>query len=137
MTDEEIERMVNDAKAFEEEDKKRLEEIEIRNEADSLVYQTEKTLKDAGDKVDNTVKEKVEKAKDELKKALEGDNIEEIKTKKEALTDALTELSTQLYQQAQAEQQNQGEAGSARNDDKTVDVEYEEVNEDEDKEKDN
>lgn len=137
LTDEEIERMVNDAKAFEEEDKKRLEEIEIRNEADSLVYQTEKTLKDAGDKVDNTVKEKVEKAKDELKKALEGDNIEEIKTKKEALTDALTELSTQLYQQAQAEQQNQGEAGSARNDDKTVDVEYEEVNEDEDKEKDN
>ena len=63
LTDEEIERMVNDAKAFEEEDKKRLEEIEIRNEADSLVYQTEKTLKDAGDKVDNTVKEKVEKQK--------------------------------------------------------------------------
>jgi len=139
LSDDEIDKMVNEAKSHEEEDKKRLEEIEVRNEADSLVYQTEKTIKDAGDKVDNTVKEKVEKAKDELKKALEGDNVEEIKNKKETLTEALTELSTQLYQQAQAEQENQGDpdssSDSADNDD-TVDVDYEEVNEDEVKDKD-
>ncbi|MFP4015442.1 MAG: molecular chaperone DnaK [Halanaerobiales bacterium] len=142
LSDDEIDKMVNEAKAHAEEDEKRLEEIETRNEADSLVYQTEKTLKDAGDKVDQAVKDKVEKAKDALKEALESDNIEEIKNKKEALTEELTELSTQLYQQAQAEQQAeqqagqqaQGEAGAEQADDNTVDVDYEEVNEDEEKE---
>src|SRR5690554_1159879 len=104
LSDEDIERMVKEAQEHEEEDKKRLEEIEVRNEADSLVYQTEKTLKDAGDKVSQEVKDKVEKAKDELKKALEGDNIEEIKQKIEGLTDALTGFSTELYQKAQADQ---------------------------------
>lgn len=140
LSDDEIDEMVNEAKAHEEEDAKHLEEIETRNEADSLVYQTEKTLKDAGDKVDQDVKEKVEKAKDELKKTLEGEDIEDIKNKKEALTEVLTELSTQLYQQAQAEQQAeqqaQGDAGADQNDDNkdddSVDVDYEEVNEDED-----
>ncbi|MFW6264816.1 MAG: molecular chaperone DnaK [Bacillota bacterium] len=138
LSDEEIEDMVNQAKAHEEEDKKRLEEIETRNEADSLVYQTEKTLKDAGDKVEQGIKDKVEAAKDELKAAIESDEIEEIKAKKEALTEVLTELSTQLYQQAQeAQQAEQGadpEAGAKDTDgDDAVDVDYEEVD-DEDKE---
>ncbi|MEJ6951129.1 molecular chaperone DnaK [Natronospora cellulosivora (SeqCode)] len=137
LSDEEIDDMVNQAKAHEEEDKKRLEEIETRNEADSLVYQTEKTLKDAGDKVDQEVKDKVEKAKDELKEAIESDDIDEIKAKKEALTEILTELSTQMYQQAQeAQQAQQGqEAGNegADTDDDAVDVDFEEVD-DEDKE---
>mgnify|MGYP001179502089 CR=1 FL=1 len=136
LSDEEIERMVKEAQQFEEEDKKRLEEIEVRNEADSLVYQTERTLKDAGDKVDKDVREKVEKAREELKKALEGDNIEEIKNKKESLMDALTEFSTQLYQRTQAEQQAGGgaedDSGTTQDDGKTVDVDYEEVD-DEDK----
>lgn len=136
LSDEEIERMVKEAQQFEEEDKKRLEEIEVRNEADSLVYQTERTLKDAGDKVDRDVREKVEKAREELKKALEGDNIEEIKNKKESLMDALTEFSTQLYQRTQAEQQAGGgaedDSGTTQDDGKTVDVDYEEVD-DEDK----
>lgn len=137
LSDEEIERMVNEAQAHEEEDKKRLEEIETRNEADSLVYQTEKTLKDAGDKVDQAVKDKVEKAKDELKKALEGNDIEEIKKKKEALTEELGELSSQLYAQAQQQAQQQarqeGQAGGQNKaqDDQTVDVDYEEVDDEE------
>ena len=128
--------MVKEAQEHEEEDKKRLEEIEVRNEADSLVYQTEKTLKDAGDKVDQGLREKVEKAKDELKEALEGDNIEEIKSKTESLTDALTEFSTQLYQKVQAEQGAGGgteaDSGTAQDDGNTVDVDFEEVD-DEDK----
>ncbi len=137
LSDEEIEKMVDEAQAHEEEDKKRLEEIETRNEADSLVYQTEKTLNDAGDKVDQAVKEKVEKSKEELKKALEGDDVEEIKQKKEALTEELGELSSQLYakaqeqaqQQAQQEAQNDGQDDKA-GDEETVDVDYEEVDED-------
>ncbi len=140
LSDEEIDQMVNEAKSHQEEDEKRLEEIETRNEADSLVYQTEKTLKDAGDKVDQEIKDKVEKAKDALKEAIEGDDIEEIKSKKEALTEELTELSTQLYQQAeaaqQAEQEAQGEAGAEQPDDDSVDVDYEDVNDEEDKDKD-
>lgn len=135
LSDEEIERMVNEAKAHEEEDKKRLEEIEARNQADSLVYQTEKTLKDAGDKVDQAIKNKVEKAKDELKDALKGDDIELIKQKTEALTDELTELSTQLYAQAQqqAQQQDQANQQQGTGGDDAVDVDYEEVDEEEDK----
>ncbi len=138
LSDEKIEQMVNEAKSHQEEDEKRLEEIETRNEADSLVYQTEKTLKDAGDKVDQEIKDKVEKAKDALKEALEGDDIEEIKNKKEALTEEITELSTQLYQQAQAEQaeQAQGEDGAEQPDDDSVDVDYEKVNDEEDDEED-
>ena len=137
LSDDEIENMVNEAQSHEEEDKKRLEEIETRNQADSLVYQTEKTLKDAGDKVEQGVKEKVEKAKDELKEALQGDNTEDIKAKTEALTNALTELSTQLYAQAQeqAQQQQQAEGEGAepeQNDEQTVDVDYEEVDEEKD-----
>lgn len=137
LSDEEIERMVNEAKAHEEEDKKRIEEIETRNEADSLVYQTEKTLKDAGDKVDQAIKDKVEKAKNELKDALEGDDLDLIKEKTEALNNELAELSSQLY--AQAQQQAQAQQGQESNqqqgaaDDNTVDVDYEEVNEDDDK----
>ncbi|MDI3547730.1 MAG: molecular chaperone DnaK [Halanaerobiales bacterium] len=135
LSDEEIERMVNEAKAHEEEDKKRLEEIEARNQADSLVYQTEKTLKDAGDKVDQAIKNKVEKAKDELKDALKGDDIELIKQKTEALTDELTELSTQLYARAQqqAQQQDQANQQQGTGGDDAVDVDYEEVDEEEDK----
>ncbi|AZO95000.1 molecular chaperone DnaK [Halocella sp. SP3-1] len=134
LSDEEIDQMVNEAEAHEEEDKKRLEEIEARNEADSLVYQTEKTLKDAGDKVEQSVKDKVEQAKDDLKKALEGEDIEEIKNKTEALTNELTELSSQLYAQAQEQAQQQaGQAGQDSagdaGDDNTVDVDYEEVDE--------
>ncbi|RQD77568.1 MAG: molecular chaperone DnaK, partial [Halanaerobium sp. MSAO_Bac5] len=144
LSEEEIEEMVKDAEEHEEEDKKRVEKIETRNEADALVHQTEKTLKDAGDKVPAEIKDKVEAAKDELEKALEGDDIDEIKAKMEALTEELTELSSELYSQAEGAQAGAGAAGAqpgaqgraqteSSEDDNTVDVDYEEVDEDEEK----
>jgi molecular chaperone DnaK len=146
LSEEEIEEMVKDAEEHAEEDKKRVEKIETRNEADALVHQTEKTLEDAGDKVDSAVKDKVEAAKEELKEALgkEDIDIDEIKEKMEALTDELTELSSELYAQAEEAQaganpgaEAAGQAGAqtdagADADDNTVDVDFEEVD-DEDK----
>jgi len=148
LSEEEIEQMVKDAEEHAEEDKKKRERIETRNEADALVHQTEKTLDESGDKVDDELKEKVEAAKDELKETLEEneDDIELIKEKMEALNEELTELSTQIYSQAQQGAQGaQGqpggpEAGAGANpnggaqsdeDEETVDVDYEEVNDDE------
>ncbi|MFW6273867.1 MAG: molecular chaperone DnaK [Halanaerobium sp.] len=147
LSEEEIEEMVKDAEEHAEEDKKRVEKIETRNEADALVHQTEKTLEDAGDKVDSAVKDKVEAAKDELKEALNKEeiDIDEIKEKMEALTDELTELSSELYSQAEGAQPGAGEAGAqagaqagagaqkAQNseDENTVDVDYEEVDDEE------
>jgi molecular chaperone DnaK len=131
LSDEEIDQMVQDAEEHEEEDKKKRERIETRNEADQLVHQTEKTLDEAGDKVDQSIQDKVEEAKDALKETLEenDDDIELIKEKMEELNEQLTELSTQLYSQAQQAQEE--EEGQETSDDDTVDVDYEEVDEDE------
>ncbi|MFW5979123.1 MAG: molecular chaperone DnaK [Halanaerobium sp.] len=154
LSEEEIDEMVKDAEEHAEEDKKRVEKIETRNEADALVHQTEKTLDEAGDKVDSAIKDKVEAAKDELKELLENEDaeIEEIKEKMEALTDELTELSSELYSQAEGAQAGAGAAGAGAQagagagqagpqpgagaseaDDNTVDVDFEEVDEDEEK----
>lgn len=140
LSEEEIEEMVKDAEEHAEEDKKRVEKIETRNEADALVHQTEKTLDEAGDKVDEAIKDKVEAAKDELKEVLEKEDAdtEAIKEKMEALTDELTELSSELYSQAEGAQPGAGAAGAqpgagaaqANADDDTVDVDFEEVDED-------
>jgi len=140
LSEEEIEEMVKDAEEHAEEDKKRVEKIETRNEADALVHQTEKTLDEAGDKVDEAIKDKVEAAKDELKEVLEKEDAdtEDIKEKMEALTDELTELSSELYSQAEGAQPGAGAAGAqpgagaaqANADDDTVDVDFEEVDED-------
>ncbi|MGM0410838.1 MAG: molecular chaperone DnaK, partial [Bacillota bacterium] len=138
LSEEEIEQMVKDAEEHAEEDERKRERVETRNEADALVHQTEKTLDEAGDKVDEELKNKVESAKDDLKEVLEEneDDIELIKEKMEALNEQLTELSTQIYSQAQEEAQGpQGQpgagaqAGAEQNneDDDTVDVDYEEV----------
>ncbi len=131
LSDEEIERMVKEAEENAEADKKRREEVELRNEADQLVFTTEKTLKDLGDKITDEEKGKAEAAKDELKKALEENNIENIKAKKEALQEIVQNLTVKLYQeaqqQAQAQQGAQGGAQSASQDDNVVDAEYEEV----------
>lgn len=133
LSDDEIEKMVEEAKAHEAEDKKRQEEIEVRNNGDNLVYQVEKQLSELDDKIDAGLKEKIEGAKDELKTALEGDNTEDIKAKSEALTNMLHELSEQIYQQAQAEgaapdmDANPGaDAGQTAQDDDVVDVDFEE-----------
>jgi len=139
LSDDEIDDMVKKAEAHAEEDEKRVERVETKNEADALVHQTEKTLKDAGDKVDQSIRDKVEKAKDELKDAIEEDDIELIKDKIENLRNELTELSSQLYAQAQQEAQQQqagaqqagGEQQTDNANDDTVDVDYEEVDDDE------
>ncbi|MFZ3170906.1 MAG: molecular chaperone DnaK [Carboxydocellales bacterium] len=100
LSDKDIDQMVKDAEAHAEEDRKRKEEVEIRNQADSLVYQTEKTLKDLGDKADAAKVEEINKAVEELKTALQGTDFEAIKAKSEAVTKVLHEITTAMYQQA-------------------------------------
>ncbi|SDB98036.1 molecular chaperone DnaK [Pelagirhabdus alkalitolerans] len=131
LSDEEVEQMVKDAEENAEEDKKRREEIDLRNEADQLVFQTDKVIKDLGEQVTDEEKQKAESAKDELKEALEGDDTEAIKTKKEALEQEVQTLSMKLYEQAQ--QAQGGEEQQAKPEDDVVDADYEEVDDEEDK----
>lgn len=132
LSEEEIERMIKEAEENAEADKKRREEAELRNEADHLIFTTDKTLKDLGDKVSADEKQKAEAAKEELKKALEGNDIATIRAKKEALEQQVQQLSVKLYQQAQQAQQAQP-GQEAKQDDNVVDAEFEEVNDDEEK----
>ncbi|SFS82433.1 molecular chaperone DnaK [Marininema halotolerans] len=136
LSDDEVERMVKEAEENAEEDKKRKEEVEIRNKADQLVFTTDKTLKDLGDKVEEADKQKAEEAKEAVKKALEGTDLEALKTATEELEAAVQELSVKLYQQQAAEAQaSQGEqAGDAQDRDNVVDAEYEVMDEDDKKE---
>jgi molecular chaperone DnaK len=131
LSEDEIERMVKEAEENSEADKKRKEEVELRNEADQLIFTTEKTIKDLGDKVEEAEVKKAEEAKDELKAAIEKDDLEEIRTKKDALQEIVQGLSMKLYEQAaQAQQQAEGAEGQAGGDDDVVDAEYEEVKDD-------
>lgn len=140
LSDEEIDRMVKEAKENEEADKKRKEEVNLRNEVDQLLFQTDKTLEEVKDKVDAAEIKKVEDARDALKKAQEANNLEEMKTKKDDLTKAIQDISVKLYEQAQQAQQQagaQGAAGtqdagngSAGNDGNTVDGDFKEVDPD-------
>ncbi|OIJ22119.1 molecular chaperone DnaK [Anaerobacillus alkalidiazotrophicus] len=128
LSDEEIDKMVKDAEANAEADKKRREEVDLRNEADHLVFTTEKTLKDLEGKVDEGEVTKANEAKDKLKTALEGTDAEAIKTAKDELQELVQALSVKLYEQAaQAAQGEQGQQ-DAKADDNVVDAEYEEVN---------
>lgn len=110
---EEIDNMVKEAEKNAAEDKKRREEIEIKNQADNLLYQTEKALKDAGEVATQEDKDNINQAKEALQKAVEGGNVEEIKNKTEALTNELYKLTSKLYQQKQAANATGGEASSA------------------------
>ncbi|WP_421379962.1 molecular chaperone DnaK [Bacillus salacetis] len=131
LSDDEIDRMVKEAEENAEADKQRKEEVELRNEADQLIFTTEKTIKDLGDKVEEAEVKKAEEAKDELKAAIEKNDLEEIRTKKDALQEIVQGLSMKLYEQAaQAQQQAQGAEGQAGGDDDVVDAEYEEVKDD-------
>jgi len=133
LSDDEIERMVKEAEENADADKKRKEEVELRNEADQLVFQTEKTLKDLEGKVDEAEVTKANEAKDALKAAIEKNDLEEIKAKKEALQTIVQELSVKLYEQAgQAAQAQQGNDAGNKADD-VVDAEFEEVNDDDKK----
>lgn len=133
LSDEEIEKMVREAEENAEADKKRKEEVELRNEADQLVFTTEKTLKDLEGKVDEAEVSKANEAKDALKAAIEKNDLEEIKAKKDVLQEIVQALTMKLYeqaaQQAQAAQGAEGQTGKG-NDDNVVDAEFEEVNDD-------
>ncbi|GFR37383.1 chaperone protein DnaK [Insulibacter thermoxylanivorax] len=131
LSDEEIERMMKEAEAYAEEDRKRKELAEAKNEADQLVYTVEKTLKDLGDKVDQSEIDKANEAKEAVKKALETNDIEQIKQAKDRLSEVVQQLSVKLYQQAsdQAQQEPQAGAESGKKDN-VVDADYEVVDDD-------
>lgn len=111
LSDEEIQAKVKEAEQYAAEDKQRKEEVEVRNQAETLVYETEKNLKEIEGSLSEEEKTAVNTAKDELSKALEGNNIEEIKDKTEKLTQQFHSISAKMYQQAQA-QQGQGADGA-------------------------
>ena len=132
LTDEEIERMVKDAEANAEADKKRKEEVELRNEVDQLIFTVDKTLNEIEGKVDAEEVKKAETARDELKAAVEANDLEAMKAKRDALNEVVQNLSVKLYEQAAAASQAaQGAAGaeqaSSQPQDGVVDADFEEV----------
>lgn len=131
LSDEEIDRMVKEAKENEEADKKRKEEVDLRNEVDQLIFQTDKTLKELDGKVSDDEIKQVKDAKEALKKAQEANDLEDMKAKKDELTKIIQDVSVKLYQQAQAASQAAGADGqadgSAKADDNTVDGDFKEV----------
>jgi len=129
LSDDEIERMRKEAEENKEADAKRKEEADLKNEAEQVIFQTESSLKELGDKVDKKEKETAEKQKDELKKALEKGDLEEIKKKKEALNETMMKLATKVYEEAAKAQQqaNDNNASDTNKKDNDVkDAEYEE-----------
>jgi len=102
LSKEEIEKMVNDAKSHASEDKKKRELADIKNQADQVAYQTEKNIKELGDKIDSTSKGKLEAAVGRVREALKTDNVDEIKSSLDALNQIWNEVSATLYQQQQA-----------------------------------
>ncbi len=133
LSDSDIEKMVNDAEAHAEEDKKRRESVEVRNHAEALVHSTEKTLGEFGDKVSEADKSTVETAIADLKTALEGEDLDAIKARAEALSQASMKLGEAMYQ-AQAAEGAGPEAGAEQaapsSDDDVVDADFEEVKDD-------
>ncbi len=138
LSEEEIDKLVKDAELHAEEDKKKRELVDARNTADALIYSTEKSIKDLGDKVDSETKSKVENAIEPLKKAMEGEDAAEIKRLSEELTQASHKLAEAMYKQASQEagpqpdagQANTDQPGASNPDDDVVDADFEEVKED-------
>ncbi|WP_125706810.1 molecular chaperone DnaK [Lacticaseibacillus porcinae] len=139
LSDDEIDRMMKEAKENEEADKARKEEVDLKNDVDQLLFQTEKTLKDLKGKVSDDEIKKAEDAKEALKKAQQENNIEDMKAKRDDLNKIVQDLTVKLYEQAQKEQQAQqasdaqGSADAAgadkkSDDDDTIDGEYKDVN---------
>ncbi|ADN35446.1 chaperone protein DnaK [Methanolacinia petrolearia DSM 11571] len=135
LSKDEIDEMVNKAKDFEDADKKKREEIEIKNSADNSVFAAEKLLKDSADKIEAEDKGKIESALEKVKNTMEGEDIEALKKDVEELQEAVFAATTKIYQKAQAEAEaaKAGEAGSAGEDETVVDADYE-VKDDEKKE---
>lgn len=132
LTDEEIDRMVKDAEANAEADKKRREEADLRNEVDQLVFQTDKVLADLKDKVSEEEVKKAEAARDELKAAIEANDLDQMKAKRDALNEIVQNLTVKLYEQAAAQAQAaqsdaQAQADTNASGDDVVDAEFEEI----------
>ena len=130
LSDEEVDRMVKDAEAHAEEDKRQKEEVEVRNQTDSLAYSTEQTLNELGDKVPGDVKAEAEAAIADAKKALEGTDVDAIKSAGDKLQEVAYKLAQMVY--ADAQQATEGSAAAGADDD-VVDAEYEVVDDDQDK----
>ena len=137
LSEEEIEQLVKDAELHADEDKKKRELIDARNMADSMIYTTEKSLKEDAPDLDETSKAAIEKSIEDLKKAMEGDNVDEIKRLTEELTQASHKIAEAMYAKANAEQQAQagaeaaGDAGAGQSQDEdVVDADFEEVDKD-------
>jgi molecular chaperone DnaK len=128
---EEIDRLVNDARLHAEDDRRKKEQVDARNAADGLIYTTEKTLAEQADKIDPGTRAEVERAAGDLKRAVESDNIDEIKHLTETLTHASHALAQSMYQQAGTQagpdSSNAPRASASGSDDEVVDAEYEEV----------
>ncbi|EMF0283724.1 molecular chaperone DnaK [Enterococcus hirae] len=133
LTDDEIERMVKDAEANAEADKARKEEVDLRNDIDALLFSVDKTLKELEGKVDAEEVKKAEEARDELKAAVEANNIEEMKTKRDALNEIVQNLTVKLYEQAAQQQAQENPEAAQTGADDVVDADFEEVDGDDKK----
>ncbi len=135
LSEEDIESMIKDAERYAEEDRKKFEEVDTKNEAESLIYSVEKTLKESGDKVDSGLKDQIAGSIKELKKELDKEtiNVDSVRGKIDILTDLFTDVSQQLYQKQETEKKtkNQSESKSEENsnqdNDDAIDVEFEEL----------
>ncbi len=130
MTDEEIDKKVKEAEMYAQEDQKKKDLIEAKNNADSMIYQSEQTLKDVADKISADDKASIEKAVEELKAVKDGEDLEAIKAKTESLTQAFYKISEELYK---AQAQQAGAEGAEHHDDDVVDADYEVVDDEENK----
>ena len=133
LSDEEIEKMVKDAEANKEADKKKRETVDVRNQADTLIHSTEKNLKEHGSKVSDAEKKAIEDASSSLKESLKGEDIEDIKKKTEALVQASMKLGEAIYKSQQSAKPESGKDDGKNNKDKkdenVVDADFEEVKE--------
>ena len=136
LSDDEIDRMVKDAEANAEADKQRKEEVDLRNDVDALLFSVDKTLKELDGKVSEDEVKKAEAARDELKAAVEANDVEQMKEKRDALNEIVQNLTVKLYEQA-AQQQQQADPNAASDakdgSDDVVDADFEEVDDDDDK----
>lgn len=130
LSDEEIERMVKDAEANADADKQRKEEADLRNDVDALLFTVDKTLKELEGKVDADEVKKAEDARDELKAAVEANNLEEMKTKRDALNEIVQNLTVKLYEQAAQQQAEENPEAAQGGADDVVDADFEEVDDD-------
>ena len=128
LSDDEIERMVKDAEANAEADKKRKEEVDLRNDADALLFTVDKTLKELEGKVDAEEVKKAEDARDELKAAIEANDIEQMKAKRDSLNEIVQNLTVKLYEQAAQQQAQENPEAAQGGADDVVDADFEEVN---------